>query len=396
MAQGTTTAKSSTVTAESGRHATWLELFFDLVFVLAIAQLARYLHDNPTPGGFFGFLFLFVAVWWAWVGFTIHADLFDADDEVLYRLAMLLAALLSISLAVNVPEALAGASAGFAASYALLRFLLVGMYARAWWRMPRARSLVARYAGGFFVGALLWAASIFVPEPARYALWALGLLVELATPIFAQLTALLDRPVQVSHQPERFGLFTIIVLGESITLVGLGVAGTEWRLSSVLVAVSGFVCVACLWWIYFSRVDETVVERSYAGGARERLLGFAWGYGHLPIYAGLTMFAVGIEFAIVAVLEGTLDTAARALLCGGIAIYLVAKSAIHPLSPNSLPLRIIAVRLAVAALLLALIPAGVFLSPAVFAGLVALLVVGLTVFDSADTGRLGSTGKEAA
>jgi low temperature requirement protein LtrA len=98
-----------------GRHATWLELFFDLVFVLAIAELAHYLHDHLTVGGFLGFAFLFLPVWLVWSNFSYYADLFNVDSPF-YRVAMLAAMLFSIALAVNVHGALDGGSAGFAAS----------------------------------------------------------------------------------------------------------------------------------------------------------------------------------------------------------------------------------------------------------------------------------------
>ena len=116
------------VARDGPRRATWLELFFDLVFVLAIAELAHLLHDDPSPGGFLRFAFLFVPVWWAWSGFTYYADLFDVDGPA-YRVAMLAAMLASIALALNVRDAFAGGSADFAATYLGLRALLVGLYA---------------------------------------------------------------------------------------------------------------------------------------------------------------------------------------------------------------------------------------------------------------------------
>jgi low temperature requirement protein LtrA len=123
-----------------GRHATWLELFFDLVFVLAIAELAHYLHDHLTVGGFLGFAFLFLPVWLVWSNFSYYADLFDVDGS-LHRVMMLVTMLFSISLAVNINVALDGGSAGFAASYVALRVLLVGLYAWAWRWVEETRAL---------------------------------------------------------------------------------------------------------------------------------------------------------------------------------------------------------------------------------------------------------------
>jgi len=365
-----------------GRHATWLELFFDLVFVLAIAELARYLHDHLTVAGFLGFTFLFLPVWLVWSNFSYYADLFDVDGP-LYRVTMLLAMLFSIALAVNIYGALDGGSAGFAASYMALRVLLVGLYAWAWRWVEETRELVTWHIAGFSAGALVWAASLLVPEPARYWVWGLGLLVEMATPILAQFLVLDDAPVQRSHLPERFGLFTIVLLGESVLVTGVGVSDTAWATGSVVVAVLGFAAVGCLWWLYFDHVvDESAVEHAFTNGVRELLVGFSWAYLHLAIYTGLAATAVGIEFAIERAADPELGSGARVALCGGIGLYLLAASALHPLSPQPFPTTALAARLAVAAFALVLALAGGEISPLMIVGLLTLSLVALTAFEA--------------
>ena len=292
------------------------------------------------------------------MGYTYYADLFDVDGPA-YRVAMLAAMLLSIALAVSIHGALDGGSSGFVAAYVALRMLLVGLYAWAWRHAREVRPQCARYAAGFSAGALVWSASLLLPEPARYGLWVLGIIVvELATPFFVQLTVLKELPFQVSHLPERLGLFTIIVLGESVVVTGLGVADTEWAVGSVVVAALGFIVVGCLWWLYFDRVDESAVERAYTGGVRELLIGFAWAYGHLFIYVGLAAIAVGIELAIGEATHAALGGGARAALCGGVPLYLLAITIVHPLSPPPLPRSAVVARLAVATFALALALAG--------------------------------------
>jgi low temperature requirement protein LtrA len=373
--------------SEEGRHATWLELFFDLVFVLAIAELAHYLHDHLTVGGFLGFAFLFLPVWLVWSNFSYYADLFDVDSPA-YRVTMLATMLFSIALAVNVHGALDGGSAGFAASYVALRVLLVGLYAWAWLHVEETRALAAWHIAGFSAGALIWAASLLVPEPVRYWVWGLGLLVEMATPILAQFLVLDEAPVQRSHVPERFGLFTIVVLGESVLVTGVGVSDTEWAAGSVAVAVLGFAAVGCLWWLYFDHViDESAVEHAFTNGVRELLVGFSWAYGHLAVYIGLAATAVGIEFAIDGAMDPTLEGGARAALCGGVGLYLLAVSVLHPLSPQPFPTMALAARLAVCAFALTLAFAGGALSPLVLMGLLALALVVLTAFETAWVGR---------
>jgi low temperature requirement protein LtrA len=372
-----------------GRHATWLELFFDLVFVLAIAELAHYLHDHLTVGGFLGFAFLFLPVWLVWSNFSYYADLFDVDSPF-YRVAMLAAMLFSIALAVNVHDALDGGSAGFAAAYVALRVLLIALYAWTWRYVEETRALAAWHIAGFSAGALIWGASLLVPEPACYWMWGLGLLVEMATPVLAQFLVLEEAPIQRSHVPERFGLFTIVVLGESVLVTGVGVSDTEWAAGSVAVAVLGFAAVGCLWWLYFDHViDESAVEHAFTHGVRELLVGFSWAYGHLAIYIGLAATAVGIEFAIGGATEPTLGSGARGALCGGVALYLLAVSVLHPLSPQPFPKEALAVRLGVAAFALILVFLGSVLSPFMLLGLLALALVGLTVFEVAWVGQPG-------
>ena len=242
------------------RRATWLELFFDLVFVVAVAALAGILHDDPTPVGFFGFFLLFVPVGWAWMSFAYYSDQFDTDDAP-FRVAMLAPA----TLAVNVEGALGGGSVGFVAANVVLRVLLVGLYLWAYASAHEARSISARFATGFAVGGVIWTLSLLAPEPVRYGLWALALGVEMAMPVFGYSRAR-SVPGHASHMPERFGLFTLIVLGESIVVLTSAVIDTDWQPASALAAVFGFAIAACLWWLYFDRVDEGAIAQSFTGG----------------------------------------------------------------------------------------------------------------------------------
>ena len=136
------------------RRATWLELSFNLVFVVAIAALAVFLHDHLTLGGFLGFTLLLVPVGWAWMNFAYYANQFDTDDT-LFRVVMLVAMLASAALAVNFGGVLEGRSAGFVVANVVLRVLLIGLYAWAWRNATEAPPMSARGATGFSVGALI-------------------------------------------------------------------------------------------------------------------------------------------------------------------------------------------------------------------------------------------------
>jgi len=356
-----------------------LELFFDLVFVVAIAALAVFLHDHLTLGGFLGFALLLVPVGWAWMSFAYYADQFDTDDT-LFRVVMLVAMLASAALAVNVASALEGSPAGFVVANVVLRALLIGLYAWAWRNATEARPMSARYATGFSVGALIWLTSLLAPEPLGYGLWALALLVEMGTPVLGYSTVR-SVPGHVSHMPERFGLFTLIVLGESIVVLTSGVVDTSWQPVSSLTAVGGFTVAACLWWLYFDHVDEEAIGQSFTSGVAGVVRSHVWGYGHLAVWAGIATASVGIEFAISEASEPELSAAIRWAVCGGISLYLLAISAIQLATPTSLRGDVVALRLSVAILVAALAPLGVYLNPLVLVGLLALLLVGLTAFE---------------
>ena len=165
------------------RHASWLELFFDLVFVVAVAELAQELARDHSLGGFAIFAGLFLPVFIAWQGFTFYADRFDSDD-VLFRVVMLAAMLAIAALAVQIPDVAAGRhDAGFVVAYVTLRSLLVALYLRAWPHAAAARPLIARYAGGYSLSIALWLGSLLVDPPVRYVLWGVGLAIEYAMPV---------------------------------------------------------------------------------------------------------------------------------------------------------------------------------------------------------------------
>ncbi|MDQ3778553.1 MAG: low temperature requirement protein A, partial [Actinomycetota bacterium] len=244
---------------EGERRATWLELFFDLVFVVAIAQLSTGAGNEPGVREFLILAALFVPLWWAWVGFTFYADRFDTDD-VVHRVLMLGGMFAVAGLASAIPEAYAGDTVGFAAAYAVTRLIVVVLNARAWWHLPAARPLLNAYIPAFALSALLFAGSTLVDSPWRYALWAAGLVLDLGTPLVSA-----DRirkvPIHTSHIPERVGLLTIIVFGETVLAVVTGTDTVSWGWESGLIAALGFTAAAGIWWLYFDFLDTGVVQR---------------------------------------------------------------------------------------------------------------------------------------
>src|SRR5690348_8743616 len=219
------------------RRVTWMELFFDLIFVAAVAQVGAPLAKDYSWSGLLRYGFLFVLIWWAWSGHTLYSTRFDHDDLV-HRVLVLLQCFIAAVMAANAKDALdSRSSAGFGAAYAGMRIVLVTQYLRAR-HIVETRELTTRYALGFGAAALLWIVSALLDVPWRYGAWSAALLVDFATPwLSAKHTVRF--PPDASHYPERFGLFTIILLGEFIAAVMRGIESQEtWSVSAATTALA--------------------------------------------------------------------------------------------------------------------------------------------------------------
>jgi low temperature requirement protein LtrA len=181
-------------------------------------------------------------------------------------------------------------------------------------------------------------------------------------------------PLHASHIPERFALFTIIVLGESVVAVALGVAGSDWRLSSAAGAALGFLVVACLWWTYFDV------------GAGLALAPGPWTavrfiYTHVPMWAALTAVAAGVNLLIEEAGAASLDAGGRGALCGGAAVYLCCVSLIQDATARGILRAILGMRLSVVGLLVVLAFIGGHFSPVTFAAVMLAILVALVAFE---------------
>jgi low temperature requirement protein LtrA len=308
------------------RHATWLELFFDLVFVVAIAQLADGLADDPSVRGFLIFAGLFVAVWWAWVGYTFYADRFDTDDPP-HRVLMIAGMFGVAVLASVIPDAFHGETVSFALAYAGVRAIVVLLNVRAWWHLPVARPLLDVYIPAFTASILIFLVSAAVEPPYRYWLWALALAIDLGTPLASGRRIRLV-PIHASHIPERVGLFTIIVFGESVLAVVVGTTTVSWGPESAASAALGFAIAGALWWIYFDYVDSSVVRRTIAAGQ-------VYLYAHLPLLIGLAALGAGIKLGIKATQETGLTDEVSWIIGVGVALFMAAVAVMHLVTTQS-------------------------------------------------------------
>jgi low temperature requirement protein LtrA len=308
-------------TMDDGGHrtATWLELFYDLAFVVAIAILGERLLDDTTWTGLWSFLGYFALLWWLWASHTFYADRYDTDDLV-YRLWAAAQMVAVLVMAASLAHGPSESTTVFAAGYASARLVLLALYYRVYRHVTETRSLVTGYLIGFGTAAVVWLASVFVPDPARFALWGVALAIDLATPWVVRRQQA-SVPLDESHLPERFGLFVILVLGESLAAVVAGLSHIGWATSSLIAAILGVLLATLLWWLYFDNAEGSVVRRRNIEGKTWRPTG--WIYSHLPLAAALAIVGVALDQAILSAGVGPMPPAQRWLLLGGVALALV-------------------------------------------------------------------------
>ncbi len=276
------------------RAATWLELFYDLVFVVAVAALGHRLLLDHDLAGTWAYIGLFLPLWWSWASYTFYADRYDTDDLIQRLLAV--AQMVAIAfMAASISGDESDSMAAFAAAFVTARVILLTMYVRAYRHVAETQKLVAGYLRGFSAGGLLWLISIWVPSPLRFVLWGAGLAIDLATPYLIRKEQA-RAPLSVSHLPERFGLFTILVLGESIAAVVAALSHFEWAAGPTVRAALGVITATSLWWLYFDNLEGSVVRRRK--GQAKAWKPTAWIYSHLPLAIALTATGIGLEFLV--------------------------------------------------------------------------------------------------
>ncbi|MEV6315432.1 low temperature requirement protein A [Streptomyces sp. NPDC051776] len=312
---------------ERERHAAWLELFFDLVFVAVAAQLAHGLHGDPEVGDFALFLALYFPAWWTWINVTAAMNVVERDSPR-RRLLVLWAMLCLAAMAAALPGAVGDRAPAYALGFAGARLALMGL----WWpatafpephRLPKWRPLTYCLAA-----AALWSVSAFVPSPWCYVVWAVLITAEMPLLMGRSSGGGLLSRLHTGHLVERVGLVVIIVLGEAV--LGL-VTSTDhhWAGSSGLTAVLGFVLIAALWWSYFD-FGSAAAERALHSvrGSAYRLARDTTGFLYFFVTAAVIAMAAGLATAVEEAHHAHLATGALWALAGGQALYHAAHAAI--------------------------------------------------------------------
>jgi low temperature requirement protein LtrA len=315
---------------EPHRTSTPLELLFDLTFVVAIAalvaQLAHAIVDGHPVEGVIGYVAVFFAIWWAWMNFTWFASAFDRDDAF-YRVLTMVQMAGVLVLAAGVEAAFSTSDYSTAVvGYVIMRIALVIQWLRVASTVPEYRSTALRFAVGITLVQCLWVVRLLLPDPLSSAGFLIIGLLDLGVPLWAERPRM--TPWHPHHIAERYGLFTIIVLGESVLAATTAVVASRTEggatVELAIIAVSSLVLLFSLWWLYFLEPAARHLEE-------HRELGFLWGYGHFVVFAALAAVGAGLEVAAEAI---THEIAATSLgvayaLAIPVAIYLTVLWLLH-------------------------------------------------------------------
>src|SRR5262245_8574968 len=374
--------------AESHRVATPLELFLDLAFVVAVSQAARGLEHGLVSGhagdALETYPLVFFAIWWAWMNFAWFASAYDCDD-VLYRVATFVQMTGVLIMAAGIPRAFDDQRfAVVTFGYVVMRLALVGQWLRVAASYSDGRRTALRYAAGVAVLQLAWVARLALPDgvlvPSALVLGA----AELAVPVWAEAAG--PTAWHARHMVERYGLFTIIVLGESVLASTIAVQTAlddNSRFADLAtIVVGGLLTVISMWWIYFDLPSERLVARARRAYNTHASTAFVWGYGHYFVFAAVAATGAGLSVAVVQATGHSELTDAQAGLASTVpvTVYILAVWLLHVGDKDPGPLRSYLPPLG-AALILA---SSMTPEPVLLTGLVLTAMVALSVLLSGD------------
>jgi low temperature requirement protein LtrA len=351
-----------------------LELFFDLVFVLAITQCTALMaHEHSWEGIAKGMLVLGV-LWWAWVGYAWLTSVVDPEEGIV-RLVVFAATAALLVAALCVPTAFDDSAGVFAGAYAIVRFAQIWLFILASREDPGLRHSVLGLAISTSIGCGLIAAAAFADGTLQGVLWGLALLLDMGGPLFIDTEGWRLVP---HHFAERHGLIVLIALGESVVAIG---AGAERGVDGGVVgaAVVGMVVAAALWWLYFDVVALVAARRlvnAEPGSERNAVARDSFSYLHLPMVAGIVLIALGVKKTL-AHTGGELTTVAASALLGGAAIYLLAHVAFRWRNVH----RFSSQRLVAAAACGALLPLAVAVPALLSLGMLAAVLAMLVLYE---------------
>ncbi|MCX6147139.1 MAG: low temperature requirement protein A [Candidatus Kapabacteria bacterium] len=297
------------------RRVTWLELFYDLIFVVVISQTSLRLLGIITLDSITGFVLVFLPIWWVWLGSTMYNERFETEG-IENRLIFFIKLIPLILLSAFSADATNSSGGLFALSFVLARGFMLLLWLRAGYHVAIFRPISNKYFVGFGLSILLFLFSIFITPPEKYYFWGIALFFDSITPFFTLKEQTKLPRMSSTKRPERFGLLIIIVLGEAFTGIVSGIKNSH--LLNIWILISGFVGLLIgfsLWWIYFDFVGRRKPKNNIYSS-------ISWGYLHLPL--SISIVATGSSLNNFISSNGALSYGATVLFTSAIATFLIA------------------------------------------------------------------------
>jgi low temperature requirement protein LtrA len=309
---------------ERDQRVTALELFFDLVFVFAITQVTGFLYREPSWLRLLEAFAILMVLWFAWTGYAWLGNTAGTDEGHI-RVVLLAAMVPLLVVSLAVPHAFGKDALVFGLAYFLVRALHIVAYGVLARKNPELRAAVSRLARSILPAAGFLILAGLLPGTGRAICWVAALLIDYGGLLVSSTEGWRVEP---AHFAERHGLIIIIALGESIVALGVGADSLGVHTGVVVGVALGLTVAACLWWAYFDVVAAVAERKLREAGteARARLARDSYSYLHLPMVAGIVIFAFGVKTTLAHVHED-LHVVPAVGLCGGVALYLLALSA---------------------------------------------------------------------
>ena len=357
---------------------TWLELFFDLIFVAAFIQLGNGLSTHISVEGAIAFAGVFLPLWVSWTGFTFFANRYTIDDFA-HRLVVFVQMFAVGAMGLAAPSVLDGETRVFSIAAAVSYLAVAAMYFRGMRQVPEASGFGRYWGAVFFAGSALWAVAAFVPVPYTWGIWLVAILVVLVAPLSKQSRALADAyPLDFEHLGERYGLLTIIVLGESFVKVLSSLIEAEAGMDLYLQSGIVLLITCSIWWVYFDDVAGSHIRHQRGGW-------IVWLYGHIPLQIAITAVGVAVKKAVTFDFTEPAAAKYRWLLAGAIAAVFLSVAVIDSVTERrqaelSDRARVNA-RIFSGLIMLVLAPAGGTMTGGAFLLLVTALCLSQVIFD---------------
>lgn len=276
---------------EIERHATWLELFFDLIFAVIVTELATRLFHQLTYLGVLECSSLLIPVMWTWSSYTVFAARFDNCDLIHWLLTFVIM-FAGVIMAIQIPVALERGATGFSIGFLISQISLLLLYARVHFDKSGPNKITSFYIIGFGLATISWIMSLFVDLPIKFIFWLLGMSIYLVIPWIGRKRILSKAPLDTIYIPERFGAFTIIILGQTVASVVYGLKFASWNYSSAITSVMAFILAIIIWSQYYRFTGIADYKCTLSSGQ-------PYIYAHIPLIISLMIMGVCTEVFII-------------------------------------------------------------------------------------------------